>query len=112
MNRGVNGKVVTNDEVTSVNDDGHRTLDTIQPTQNYHDVSMHPFRWLEGNNVSMSGSILMEDTYHQLKPNMTLPFLVLIPSEMESISNPLIITQQHQVFSFENVKIRGDWFSG
>jgi len=56
IDRGVNGKVVTIDEVTSVDNDGRRTLETIQPTHNYHDVSMHPFQWLEGNNVSRSGS--------------------------------------------------------
>ena len=58
IDRGVNGKVVTIDEVASVDNDGHRTLETIQPTHNYHDVSMHPFQWLEGNgnDVSMSGS--------------------------------------------------------
>ena len=38
----VNANIVTIDEVTSVDDYGHRTLEIIQP--NYHDVSVHPFQ--------------------------------------------------------------------
>ena len=55
IDRGVNVKIATIDEVTSVDDDGNRTLEIIQPIHNYHDGS-HSSQCLEGNNVPMSGS--------------------------------------------------------
>ena len=47
IDRGVNAKIVTIGEATSVDDDGHHTLEIIQPICNYHDVFVYPFQRLE-----------------------------------------------------------------